>query len=913
MATKKQKKTKRKKKTTITEKIIKIVVLMFVFLFVIFSNFDKAGQVGNLLKTINLMLFGSMGIYLPILLFLYIVFVATDNNKKFRVYTLIGIYIFIICIVSLNIKNSLLLVDNDFPTYLRNELSNEMKIFSFESEKFISGIFAGFINYFLIKYIGYSGSNLLYISIIVILSLLTFNIETLKMTINIIFNIIFFIPRVVFKFLKEREEDIEVANENEKRLNELLDKRKKDSSSVLDDEESLIKKKKNEKNIVINDKNINKIKVLSKNESLRFDKIKADGKDIQSRFFKLTDKNKHDNYNHSLDDNKEIIFNKLKEKSINEIIHETKASPSDFFYTDNLPKSDKVVEDIDNNDLNMEGIKIDDYFTKDYKDTSIENVANPSSEIVNNKKQIDLKPKFEYNKKNIQKVAQEVDEKIEKIENNNFQYKKSKKYKFPPLSFLKKTGVVEGEDKNYLNNMAKTLQKTLEQFGVGAKVTNVTVGPTITRYEVMPDMGVRVKRILELQDDIKLAIAATDIRIEAPIPGKSAIGIEVPNKKTNAVYLGDIISSKEFKDSKSKLSVAVGRDISGNIIICDLQDMPHLLVAGATGSGKSVCINSIIMSIIYKSSPEDVKLIMVDPKVVELQVYNNIPHLLVPVVTDPKKAASALNWAVSEMMRRYNLIVEKQLRDIDSYNIYVDNENNRLGEDEEKLEKLPKIVIIIDEFADLMMVASKDVEDAIFRIAQLARACGIYLVIATQRPSVNVISGSIKANVPGRIAFAVSSGVDSKTIIDSYGAEKLIGKGDMLYYPTGMPKPLRVQGCFVSDQEIKNVVNFIKEPDMNYDEDIEDKINNGLQQKSSFDANNKNGNDEYFVTAGKLCIDAKTASSGFLQRKLQIGFNRASRIIDQLEEAGVVSAQDGKKPREVLLTMEEFVENFDRG
>ena len=913
MATKKQKKTKRKKKTTITEKIIKIVVLMFFFLFVIFSNFDKAGQIGNLLKTINLMLFGSMGIYLPILLFLYIVFVATDNNKKFRVYTLIGIYIFIICIVSLNIKNSLLLVDNDFLTYLKNEVPNEIKIFSFESEKFISGIVAGFINYFLTKYIGYSGSNLLYISIVVILSLLTFNIETLKMTINIIFNIIFFIPRVVFKFLKEREEDIEVANENEKRLNELLDKRKKDSSSVLDDEESLIKKKKNEKNIVINDKNINKIKVLSKNESLRFDKIKADGKDIQSRFFKLTDENKHDNYNHSLDDNKEIIFNKLKEKSINEIIHETKASPSDFFYTDNLPKSDKVVEDIDNNNLDMEGIKIDDYFTKDYKDTSIENVANPSSEIVNNKKQIDLKPKFEYNKKNIQKVAQEVDEKIEKIENNNFQYKKSKKYKFPPLSLLKKTGVVEGEDKNYLNNMAKTLQKTLEQFGVGAKVTNVTVGPTITRYEVMPDMGVRVKRILELQDDIKLAIAATDIRIEAPIPGKSAIGIEVPNKKTNAVYLGDIISSKEFKDSKSKLSVAVGRDISGNIIICDLQDMPHLLVAGATGSGKSVCINSIIMSIIYKSSPEDVKLIMVDPKVVELQVYNNIPHLLVPVVTDPKKAASALNWAVSEMMRRYNLIVEKQLRDIDSYNIYVDNENNRLGEDEEKLEKLPKIVIIIDEFADLMMVASKDVEDAIFRIAQLARACGIYLVIATQRPSVNVISGSIKANVPGRIAFAVSSGVDSKTIIDSYGAEKLIGKGDMLYYPTGMPKPLRVQGCFVSDQEIKNVVNFIKEPDMNYDEDIEDKINNGLQQKSSFDANNKNGNDEYFVTAGKLCIEAKTASSGFLQRKLQIGFNRASRIIDQLEEAGVVSAQDGKKPREVLLTMEEFVENFDRG
>ena len=894
------KKTKRKKKKTLLQKTIWIISLLFVFLFIILSNSNNSGSIGELIKNLNITLFGTMGFYLPALIFFYIVFILTDNKKVFRYYLILLIYILLICIVALNIKNNLLTVDNDFTTYLRNELSNELKNFDFSKEYFTSGLFAGTVNFFSIKYLGFFGSNLLYISLIIILSLLTFNIETFKMSISIIFNILFFIPKLINKILKDREENLEIAYENERKLNEVLDKRNRDNN--YDDDISLIKKKKIQKNLIVDDKNINKIKIITKDERLKNKNVKADGKNVQSMFFKLTEDNKHNNYNHTLDEDKEKIFNQLKTQSINEIMHKNNANPSDFFYTDNL---------IDNNkNINTDGIKIDDYFSKNYIDNNFENI-NKSENIISNQDSTteiknEPKPEFEYNKKNIQKVAVEVNEKVD------IQHRRNKKYKFPPLSLLNKSGAVESEDKNYLNNMAKILQKTLEQFGVGAKVTNVTVGPTITRYEIMPDMGVRVKRILELQDDIKLAIAATDIRIEAPIPGKSAIGIEVPNKKTNAVYLGDIIASKEFKESKSKLSVAIGRDISGNIIICDLQDMPHLLVAGATGSGKSVCINSIIMSIIYKSTPDEVKLIMVDPKVVELQVYNDIPHLLVPVVTNPKKAASALNWAVNEMMRRYNLIVEKQLRDIDSYNIYVESENNRIENEDEKLEKLPKIVIIIDEFADLMMVASKDVEDSIFRIAQLARACGIYLIIATQRPSVNVISGSIKANVPGRIAFAVSSGVDSKTIIDSYGAEKLIGKGDMLYYPTGMPKPLRVQGCFVTDREIKDVVNFIKDPNMNYDEEIEDSINNGITPKNNFDVDNKNSNDEYFVTAGKLCIEAKTASSGFLQRKLQIGFNRAARIIDQLEEAGVVSKQDGKKPRDILITLDEFIERFDK-
>ena len=508
--------------------------------------------------------------------------------------------------------------------------------------------------------------------------------------------------------------------------------------------------------------------------------------------------------------------------------------------------------------------------------------------------------------------------------------KAPRKYKTPPLYLLKKSEKQKNVDKEYLKETAQVLQSTLAQFGVGAKVTKVTVGPTVTRYELLPSQGVRVKKFIELQDDIKLAMAATDIRIEAPIPGKSAVGIEVPNKVKKTVLLGDLISSSDFRNAESKVTVCIGREIGGNNILCDIASLPHLLVAGSTGSGKSVCINSIIISLIYKSSPEDVRLILVDPKVVELQVYNDIPHLLVPVVTDAKRAAASLNWAVSEMSRRYNLIVKEQVRNIDDYNKIAEEHNQELqaqeeqleneekvevndNEPKEKMEKLPKIVIIIDEFSDLMMVASKEVENAIFRIAQLARACGIYLIIATQRPSVNVISGSIKANVPGRIAFAVSSGIDSKTILDQYGAEKLIGKGDMLYSPTGIPKPIRVQGCFVSDEEVKRVVKFVKDPNVTFDEEIDKKIT----ETSNFDKDETkekdiNGLDEYFVEAGKLIIQTKIASSGFLQRKLQIGFNRASRILDQLAENGVVTEQDGKKPREILMELNEFLNIFDK-
>ena len=416
----------------------------------------------------------------------------------------------------------------------------------------------------------------------------------------------------------------------------------------------------------------------------------------------------------------------------------------------------------------------------------------------------------------------------------------------------------------------------------------------------------KVSRILSLTDDIKLNLAVADIRIEAPIPGKAAIGIEVPNKENTTVMLRDLLESSEFKTSKSLIAFAAGRDIGGQVIIADIAKMPHLLIAGATGSGKSVCINTLIMSIIYKAKPEDVRMIMIDPKVVELSVYNGIPHLLIPVVTDPKKAAGALNWAVAEMEKRYAKFAELNVRDMKSYNAKIDG----CEYESEEHKRLPQIVIIVDELADLMMVASNEVEDAICRLAQLARAAGIHLVIATQRPSVNVITGLIKANIPSRIAFSVSSGVDSRTIIDMNGAEKLLGKGDMLFYPTGYQKPVRVQGAFVSDQEVNGVVEFLTKDQEKpqYNEAIVSSISSG---KLSADKNAADDRDVYFVEAGRMIIEKDKASIGMLQRVYRIGFNRAARIMDQLYEAGVVGPEEGTKPRKVLMSPEQFEQYVD--
>ena len=477
-------------------------------------------------------------------------------------------------------------------------------------------------------------------------------------------------------------------------------------------------------------------------------------------------------------------------------------------------------------------------------------------------------------------------------------------YEYPPVELLSKGKKASRGSAKMLADTAAKLQKTLYSFGVSAKVENVSVGPTITRYELKPAEGTRVSKIANLADDIALNLAAETIRIEAPIPGKQAVGIEVPNKEKEAVHLREVIESSEFENNKSKLSVALGKDVAGKTIIADIGKMPHVLIAGSTGSGKSVCINSIITSIIYNAKPSEVKLVMVDPKVVELSVYNGIPHLLIPVVTDPKKAAGALAWAVQEMDDRYNKFAQKGVRDLKGYNKAIEKENENA--------KLPQIVIIIDELADLMMVAAKEVEEAICRLAQKARAAGMHLVIATQRPSVDVITGLIKANVPSRIAFAVSSQVDSRTILDSTGAEKLLGKGDMLFYPVGASKPLRVQGAFVSDEEVEKIVDFIKmnAGEVNYSEDIIESIEKGNKSDKELLESEacEDDSDPFLQEAIETVIETGQASTSFIQRRFKVGYARAGRIIDQMEERGIISGYQGSKPREVLMTLDRLNE-----
>ena len=478
-------------------------------------------------------------------------------------------------------------------------------------------------------------------------------------------------------------------------------------------------------------------------------------------------------------------------------------------------------------------------------------------------------------------------------------------YEYPPVELLSKgtKKAIKGGAKA-LTDVATRLQKTLYSLGVQAKVENVSVGPAITRYELKPAEGVRVSKIANLADDIALNLAAETIRIEAPIPGKQAVGIEVPNTEKETVHFRDVVESDAFQDSKSKLSVALGKDVAGNMEIADIAKMPHALIAGATGSGKSVCINTIITSIIYKAKPSEVKFVMVDPKVVELSVYNGIPHLLIPVVTDPKKAAGALAWAVQEMDNRYNVFAQKGVRDLKGY--------NALAEKEEETGTLPQIVIIIDELADLMMVAAKEVEDSICRLAQKARAAGMHLIIATQRPSVDVITGIIKANIPSRIAFAVSSQVDSRTILDQVGAEKLLGKGDMLFYPSGAPKPVRVQGAFVSDEEVEKIVSFVKSNGVaTYNEDILDSIENSNKtDKELADeaAAGEDDTDPLLRDAIDVVVETGQASTSFIQRRFKVGYARAGRIIDQMEERGIISGYQGSKPRQVLMTLERLQE-----
>jgi len=488
---------------------------------------------------------------------------------------------------------------------------------------------------------------------------------------------------------------------------------------------------------------------------------------------------------------------------------------------------------------------------------------------------------------NIKQGVDTIDNEIKIKQNKNH----ISTYSIPSLALLKSpiTNQDVNNKKEILNN-AKIIEETMKNFGIDAKILEINVGPTITCYELQPSPGIKLSKIVSLSDNIALSLASSDIRIEAPIPGKSAVGIEVPNKVKSSVLLKEIIMSDEYKSIDSNIPLALGKDVSGNVIVSTIDKMPHLLIAGATGSGKSVCINTIIMSILYKSSPEDVKLLLIDPKVVELSIYNGIPHLLIPVVTDAKKAAFALNWAVEEMEKRYKIFAQNNVRDISSYNSKV----------QDKKDKLPMIVIIIDELADLMMVAAQEIEDYICRLAQMARAAGMYLIVATQRPSVDVITGTIKANIPSRISFAVSSQVDSRTILDMSGAEKLLGKGDMLFYPSFYSKPARVQGAFISDEEVESIVNSLKAQDITeYDEGIIEVVEN--PKEIYFD-----DSDELLPKAIELVVEEGQASISLLQRRLKIGYARAARIIDEMEERSVIGGYEGSKPRKVLLSQEDL-------
>ncbi|VYT73149.1 cell division protein FtsK [Clostridium tertium] len=598
-------------------------------------------------------------------------------------------------------------------------------------------------------------------------------------------------------------------------------------------------------------------------------------------------------------------FNKVEKKEKKKEEKEIKAKES---LVDVVPKvEDKEREDFINGINNkikildfMKNSTLEDSSMEIFKENNDNKVNEPNAfniEVFNEdkKEREEVKVKKEKLDNTVKEVvSKEIEESL------TDEKKEEKPYVNPPIDLLNVNNKTKfkKEDKRDLLENASKLVGILNDFGVDANVKQVTKGPSVTRYEIQPSPGVKVSKIVNLQDDIALGLAASGVRMEAPIPGKAAIGIEVPNSEQTPVFLREVLDNKDFQTSNNKLAFALGKDIAGKSVIGDLATMPHTLIAGATGSGKSVCINTLIVSLLYKYSPKEVRLLMVDPKVVELSIYNGIPHLLIPVVTDPKKAAAALNWAVNEMNKRYNLFSESSVRNIEGYNALFDK-----GMIEEKL---PYMVIIVDELADLMMTCPNDVEDYICRLAQKARAAGIHLIIATQRPSVDVITGVIKANIPSRISFAVSSGIDSRTILDQTGAEKLLGRGDMLYCPMGENKPIRVQGAFISEEEVERVVNFIKDEgeSIDYEESIIEHIENESRNTNS--SSDSSEVDELLNEAIKIVVEYNQASTSFLQRKLRIGFNRASRIMDDLEERGIISEKDGSRPREVLITKEEL-------
>ena len=874
-----RKKTGKKNAQTQTNQLKNDCIILFSIacaIILILSNFNIAGTLGRGIKWLMFGLFGVMEYVFPVLLAGSIIFLMVNREllRVARIKTTAAYGLFIVlCAMVQCVYNNPDIADNSIG-----------KIFTYCADYKAGGGFFGAVLCKALSPIGLIGTFV----ILMILAIICLVIITERSFISGLKKV----GNGSQRLMKEAKEDYSAYKEHSAgRQNDMSDdeyrklreeERARARLKKIEKKEKQLAEKKAREEYLANARMNNVVRGVTSDTLIKDTQEQAPDIDIHEI---VVDTERNDKYSQDI---YEPDYNAHNEDTF-ELAYD------DIDNNDYYPDNESHVEDIQ-----------PDYMSNDYM--SDDEVTGAAPEDVTGYVESSYEEETPYDNDEIFENDVTNEEHKEKTEKEPEQvkpvHKPKKVYKFPPVSLLKRNPGTASGGKSEYRVTAQRLQETLLTFGVKVTITDISCGPTVTRYELQPEQGVKVSKIVSLSDDIKLNLAAADIRIEAPIPGKAAIGIEVPNKEAGSVYFRELVESKEFKESQSAISFGVGKDIAGKTIIADIAKMPHMLIAGATGSGKSVCINTIIMSILYKAKPEDVRLIMVDPKVVELSVYNGIPHLLLPVVTDPKKAAGALNWAVNEMTDRYKKFAAMQVRNIKGYNDVVVKKNKE-GIDP-PMEKLPQIVIIIDELADLMMVAPGEVEDAICRLAQLARAAGIHMVIATQRPSVNVVTGLIKANIPSKIAFAVSSGIDSRVIIDMNGAEKLLGKGDMLYFPSNLPKPLRVQGAFVSDEEVENVVSFLKEnaEEVSYDESIAQATVS--QESMPGSSKGDDERDSLFADAGRFVIENEKGSIGSLQRHFKIGFNRAGRIMDQLAGAKVVGPELGTKPRKVEMTMEEF-------
>ena len=826
-----------------------ILILSFlVSLLLLLSNLGFCGIVGEGLSQGLVFLFGSFSVLFPFVLFFLVAFTMANRNNPMimrKIPFICFLYIFLGAFLPV------LVLGKSIPEDLTDLLTE-------------GGVLPGIFLLFLKQFLGSLGAMIvLFFAILLCLVMIT---EKPLMSLFALFSV-----QTAEKAGRRAKSDLQRISQTAREALEERRSRREEREADFQTTDFHLEDFKEEREVSLLEAEENKEK-----EALRSDLLSV--------------KEELDLINSKKEDWKEDSFTVEGLSDSSEV---EELFPEDFSEIDAVPKSQSLKKQ----SMKEQSMKEEPLDEEELKKRLLQ--GDPSSRVVYT---ADGR-RIASDNENLQKRIQEKKE--EELTVDSVPEKTAKPYVFPPLSLLKRSHSQEEEKRSEIEKNAQTLKETLKSFGITVSISNVSVGPSVTRYELQPEQGVKLAKIVSLSNDIKMRLAAADIRIEAPIPGKSAVGIEVPNKNSQVVYLGDILSSPAFLENRMKLAFGVGKDIGGKVVVTDIAKMPHLLVAGATGAGKSVSINTLIMSILYRYSPEEVRMIMVDPKVVELQVYNGIPHLLIPVVTDPKKAAAALNWAVAEMTSRYKKFAAYGVRDLSGYNEKI----RGLTEEErekEGLSVLPQILIIIDELADLMMVSASEVEDAIVRLTQLARACGMHLIIATQRPSVNVITGLIKANVPSRIAFSVSSGVDSRTIIDMNGAEKLLGKGDMLFFPQNLPKPIRVQGAFVSDEEVAKVTEFLKsQGEAEYNHSISKSLEKEATEETG---GSQSDRDELFAEAGSLVIETDKASIGFLQRKFRIGFNRAARIMDQLAAEHVVGEEEGTKARKVLMNMEEFEE-----